>query len=250
MASDRHETDEKAPERPDAVAEEELERFDEAEDELVHLFLEQQDDRPAKIAFLITSAIFIVMFLSTFPEGDKMAFDQVVIYVPEIEEYVPPVKEPPKIERIEKQKVKKVALPDPTPEEPEPIVEPTPEPEPEPLPPNVVIKRGIPHGPPRGRGGPVTEGTAGLTPPQLIKEPDPCYPEIARRAGVGGLVVVRAIIGRDGRVNSAEVRAGIGKFGLDECALEAVKKRVYKAGELEGRPVEVISTIRVNFVLP
>ena len=225
------------------------EEFDRAEDELVSLFLAEQDNRPAKIAFLIISVVVILALVLPFPKGDKPDIEERTIYVAEIEEYIPPVKKPEKVEIKETKKVKKIALPDPTPDEPEPVVEPTPEPEPEPLPPNVKVRRGAPRGPPRKGGGPVREGTAGLTPPQIQKAPDPVYPEAARRINFGGTVIIRAIIGTDGNVKQAEILKGLGKFGMDEAALDAVKKRVYTPGVLEGRPVEVISTIRIVFTL-
>jgi protein TonB len=246
--TDERNQHEQEPEVPSAEAVV-REQFDQAEDQLVELFLQEGDNTIWKRAFLIVAAVMIVALLVPFPSADKTEVDERVIYMPEIEEYIPPVKQPEKVEIKETKKVKKVALPDPTPEEPEPIIEPTPEPEPEPIPQNVVIKRGLPRGPPRKSSGPIREGTAGLTPPQLKKEVPPTYPEAAKRIGFGGTVVIRAVIGTDGKVVAADVLKGLGKFGMDEAALEAVKKREYTPGVLEGRPVEVISTIRITFTL-
>lgn len=245
--SDEHPEREAEPARPAPV--EEADDFDRAEDELVQLFLAPTDPRPAKIAFLVVAVVVIALLLFPFPTGRSTDIDERVIYLPEIEEFIPPVKEPEKVEIKEIKTVEKVALPDPTPDEPEPIIEPTPEPVPEPLPPNVTVRRGLPHGPPRKAGGPVREGTAGLTPPQLRKSPEPAYPEAARRIGFAGEVIVRAVIGTDGLVKSAEILKGLGRFGMDEAALEAAKKREYSPGILEGRPVEVITNIRIQFTL-
>ncbi|MEM7247932.1 MAG: TonB family protein [Acidobacteriota bacterium] len=221
-----------------------------AGDELVDLFLKESDPKPAKISFIITSFLFIGLFLAVFPKGEKPVFEEIVIDVPFIDDYVPPVKEPPKQQKIEKQKVKKVALPDPTPEEPEPLIEPPPEPEPEPLPPNVKVRKGVPRGPPQKRGtGPVREGTAGLINPKIIKEPQPRYPDLAKRAGLEGTVIVQALIGKDGKVKRAKLLKGLGRFGIDEAAIDAVERRIYEPGRLEGKPVEVLSTVRVQFKL-
>ena len=238
-------SDEKTDGKP---AQESTSDFDRAEDELVELFLREDDKEPAKRAFVITAAIFIVMFLSTFPVSSGPQYEVVEILVPELPDYIPPLEQKPKQQKIEKQKVKKVALPDPTPEEPEPLIEPPPEPEPEPLPPNVKIRRGIPRGPPR-RGGPVREGMAGLTNPQKKFGPDPIYPTIAKRANFGGQVILRAIIAKDGTIKQVELLKGLGRFGLDEAAIVAVKKWRYSPGILEGNPVEVIMTVRVNYTL-
>lgn len=248
MSDEHHERDERqeAPEASVHVRDE----FDQAEDQLVELFLKERDTRSWKQAFWIVWAFIIAALLLPFPRGKGPDIAERVIYMPEIDDYIPPVKQPEKVEIKEIKKVKKVALPDPTPDEPEPIIEPTPEPEPEPIPQNVVVRRGLPRGPPRKSGGPVREGTAGLTPPQLKgRAPEPEYPEAAKRIGFASQVVIRAVIGTDGLVKSADVLKGPGKFGMEEAALEAVKKRVYTPGVLEGRPVEVISTIRIDFTL-
>lgn len=222
--------------------------FDEAEDQIMDLYLEERDKLPRQYAIIVTCVLFIVLFLVAFPKGRSQEFDQPIVYVPDLETYIPPMKEQPKVERRELEEVKRVPLPDPTPEEPEPVREPIPEPEPEPIPRNARVLRGLPKGPPR-RSGPVREGTAGLTSPQVINDVQPDYPLIARRAGVGGTVHIRAIIDKEGNVSHAELLHGLGRFGLDEAALEAVRKRKYRPGVLEGRPVEVIMTIRVNYTL-
>jgi len=218
-------------------------------DKLMDLYLEEEDRRPRQYAIIITCALFIVLFLVVLPKGKPPQFDEVTVYVPDLETYIPPMKEQPKVERKEVEQVKKVPLPDPTPEEPEPVREPTPEPEPEPLPPNARVLRGLPKGPPSRDAGPVREGMAGLTNPEVIVDVQPDYPLIAKRAGVGGQVVIRAVIDKQGSVKSVELLKGLGQFGMDEAALDAVKRRKYKPGMLEGKPVEVIMTIRVNYIL-
>jgi protein TonB len=220
-------------------------------DEVMALFLEEEDKRPSQWALVLTCAFFTILFLVSFPAGRSKHLDAPVIYVPPTEYYIPPVKQeqPKQIERKVVQNVRKIALPDPTPDEPEPIREPLPEPEPEPIPENAIVLVGVPRAPPsRGpSGAPVTEGTIGLVNPQLVKKVDPEYPLIARRAGVGGTVHLRAIIDKAGRVTHVELLKGLGKFGLDEAAIEAVKQWVYTPGQLEGRPVDVVMTIRVVY---
>ena len=226
----------------------EQELFDEAEDQLMSIFLKETDEKPRQYSIIFTCFLFTFLFLVSLPRGTPIEMPDEVIFVPDIDQYIPPMKEPPKIEKRELEQVKKVALPDPTPEEPEPIHEPIPEPEPEPLPPNVKVMRGLPRGPPRGRG-PVVEGTAGLTRPRKIKDVEPQYPMIAKRAGVGGTVHLRAIITRKGDVTNVELLKGIGRFQLDEAAMDAVKKWKYEPGMLEGKAVDVIMTVRVNFIV-
>ena len=85
-----------------------------------------------------------------------------------VKKYKPP---PPKIQRkqiVQKKLTRKVPLPDPTPDEPEPIREPEPEIEPEPLPPDVPVILGVPDAPPPT--GPLIAGSGGVTMPELIAE--------------------------------------------------------------------------------
>jgi len=74
------------------------------------------------------------------------------------------------------------------------------------------------------------------------------YPEIAKRAGVEGLVVVQAWVDENGNVTRAEVIKGIGA-GCDEAAIAAVKKAKFKPGKQRGKPVRVKMSIPVRFRL-
>jgi len=78
-----------------------------------------------------------------------------------------------------------------------------------------------------------------------IKHGGPDYPPIARAARVSGTVVLRAVIGTDGRI--ADLQAISGPLMLQEAALEAVRKWTYHPYMLNGEPVEVDTTINVVF---
>ncbi len=73
------------------------------------------------------------------------------------------------------------------------------------------------------------------------------YPEIARRNGVKGIVIIEAIIGVDGRVDNARVLKSVPL--LDAAALEAVRAWTYSPTLLNGRPTAVIMTVTVLFNL-
>jgi protein TonB len=97
---------------------------------------------------------------------------------------------------------------------------------------------------------PVREGMAGLDEPRLIEAPAPKYPPAARRIACSGTVVIEALIGRDGRVRSTRLLRSVEDCpGLDESALEAVARRRYVPGVLQGREVEVLAIIKVSFEL-
>lgn len=113
---------------------------------------------------------------------------------------------------------------------------------------------------PGGRtGGPGQRGTA-AAPLQgvrvganaiaanLISQVEPVYPELARQARVQGSVVLEAEISRDGTVGNLNVLSGHPL--LTQAALDAVKQWRYKPTLLNNEPVQVVTTLTVNFALP
>src|SRR6266849_6628684 len=85
--------------------------------------------------------------------------------------------------------------------------------------------------------------------PRLLERVEARYPEEARLSGLTGTVVVRIVVGTDGRVISAEVVQGAG-HGFDEAALEAARKLRFEPATREGRPVAVQLDYEVRFELP
>lgn len=74
------------------------------------------------------------------------------------------------------------------------------------------------------------------------------YPEMARRAGIEGRVVVQFIIDKEGHVRDPHVVRSVGG-GLDEAAIRAVEQVRFTPGMQRGRPVNVQYTIPVQFRL-
>lgn len=83
--------------------------------------------------------------------------------------------------------------------------------------------------------------------PVLINLPAPVYPELARKAGVEGTVTVRALVGKDGKVQDAFVTAG--NDMLNESALDAVNKATFRPALQQHKPVAVWVQIPMNFSL-
>lgn len=81
----------------------------------------------------------------------------------------------------------------------------------------------------------------------LVRRVLPVYPELAKRMRLDGTVVLRAVIGRDGMVRSVEVVTGHPM--LAKAARDAVLEWRYQPTLLSGEPVEVETSITVNFVL-
>lgn len=74
------------------------------------------------------------------------------------------------------------------------------------------------------------------------------YPEMARRAGIEGKVVVQFIVNEDGTVEEPRVIRGIGG-GCDEEALRAVSEAKFKPGRQRGEAVRVQYSLPVLFRL-
>ena len=74
---------------------------------------------------------------------------------------------------------------------------------------------------------------------------EPVYPEIARRAGISGVVILEAVIDPRGNVTDVNVLRSIPL--LDEAAMEAVRQWKYEPTLLNGVPVPIVMTVTVRF---
>ena len=86
-------------------------------------------------------------------------------------------------------------------------------------------------------------------PPVPLTPIRPKYPEIAQEAGIEGTVYVQAFIDVKGRVKELKIIKGIPNTGLDEAAIEAIRKTRFRPAKQRERPVGVYISIPVNFRL-
>ncbi len=84
-----------------------------------------------------------------------------------------------------------------------------------------------------------------IAPPKKIHDVSPIYPADARAAGVGGIVIIDAIIGTDGTVRDAQILRG--NPLLNQAALDAVLQWMFTPTLLNGAPIEVQMTVTINF---
>ncbi len=82
---------------------------------------------------------------------------------------------------------------------------------------------------------------------KLIKQPKPVYPPLAKAARVQGTVKFQATIGKDGTIQNLQMLSGPPL--LVQAAMAAVQQWTYQPTLLNGEPVDVITTIDVNFTL-
>jgi protein TonB len=207
----------------------------------------EQDKKTMRIAVGIAVVFHVGLLLVTLPDNPFSIPDaeKPKVYVVQQVRFKPPP--PEQKPEIPKPKAKKVPIPDPTPDEPEPIRLPE-ELEPDLDLPETDIIFDIPEGPPPDEpDGPIMVGGDVKAP---IKEyaPPPQYTEIARKARIQGVVIVQAIVTKQGEVQDVKVLKGL-PMGLDSAAAEAVKKWKFKPATLNGKPVDVYYNLTVNFTL-
>jgi TonB family protein len=83
---------------------------------------------------------------------------------------------------------------------------------------------------------------------RLLQQVKPIYPASAEAAGISGTVLLRAIIGNDGTIMGLTVSSSPDP-ALSDAAVESVRQWRYQPTLLNGQPVEVVTTISVNFRL-
>lgn len=99
-----------------------------------------------------------------------------------------------------------------------------------------------------GTGGGVFRVGGGVLPPRTIFDPEPEYSEEARKAKYQGTCVLAVVVGPDGIPRDIRVQNTLG-MGLDEKAIEAVKKWRFEPAKKDGKPVAVLISVQVNFRL-
>jgi TonB family protein len=99
-----------------------------------------------------------------------------------------------------------------------------------------------------GVGGGVYRVGGGVSAPVLIYKVEPDYTEEARAAKSQGTVLLYVEIDPNGTATNIKVQRSLG-LGLDEKAIEAVRKWKFMPGRKGDQPVTVQATIEVNFRL-
>ncbi len=98
-------------------------------------------------------------------------------------------------------------------------------------------------------GGGVYRIGGGISPPVALVSPEAEFSDEARRAKYQGVCLISLIVDAQGNPQNPRVVRPLG-MGLDEKALEAVRKYKFKPALKDGRtPVPVMITIEVNFRL-
>jgi TonB family protein len=206
---------------------------------------------------LIGALVFhIVLFLITFPSllsAPRQIAQSRGVYVVEQVRFKPPSPAAQNAPPPSK-KVKRIPFPDPSPDDPEPIVRESDLPSLLEESDSVGDIFTIPDGPPgTGRSsGPAGDGPlwvdGDVKAPIKVFAPQPRYTEEARKARVQGVVILKAVLDKLGNVSSVEVLKGL-PDGLAESAVATVATWKYQPATLDGEPVAVFLNVTISFSL-
>ena len=114
-----------------------------------------------------------------------------------------------------------------------------------------VVAKAPPAAPPDTRSGPPRRIRVGgnVQQTKLVYQVQPVYPERAQAQGIQGIVLLEAVIWKDGSIGTMRVLNKLADPDLVTSAVEAVKNWRYEPTLLNGQPIEVVTTITVNFRL-
>jgi protein TonB len=88
---------------------------------------------------------------------------------------------------------------------------------------------------------------SGVQQASLIRQVKPAYPDLAMKARIQGIVVLEAMINKEGAIETLRVVSGHPL--LTQAAMDAVRQWTYKPTLLNSQPVAVVTTITVTFSL-
>jgi len=103
---------------------------------------------------------------------------------------------------------------------------------------------------PRSGAGdqPISAAAPNVTPPRLLTQAQPEYPEAARRGRQQGIVILQAIIGTGGEVENVQVLSSASPL-FDDPAVRALRQWRYAPATLDRRAVRVYLTVTMRFML-
>jgi|CZKJ01.1.fsa_nt_gi TonB family protein len=86
----------------------------------------------------------------------------------------------------------------------------------------------------------------GVTFPKVLYKTDPEYSKDARKDKLEGYVELGLVVGPDGKPRSLWVVRPLGE-GLDENAIDAVKRWIFTPATKEGKPVPILINLAIGF---
>jgi TonB family protein len=99
--------------------------------------------------------------------------------------------------------------------------------------------------PPGGSSGKVVD----VAYPDYRLNPKPSYPQVAKRRGYEGTVLLKVLVSRAGKAEVVEVERSSGYGVLDEAALRAVRQWLFVPAKVGGEPTDSWVMVPVTFKL-
>lgn len=216
------------------------------------VFLPDDSDerRRLRVAIAVAAALHLGFLMMPAPRGEAVPVDdepERKVFRVESHRFKPP--EPPPPEEIPKPEARKVPIPDPTPDDPEPLREVAAiDPIAHEIPTGDWITD-IPEPPPAAEPdpGPLVVG-GDVARPRSLHTPRPRYTELARKARVQGLVILQVELDRTGSVVDVKVLRSL-PMGLTQQAVSTVSDWRYEPATLNGKPVPVYMTVTIHYTL-
>ena len=75
------------------------------------------------------------------------------------------------------------------------------------------------------------------------------YPAVAQQAGIEGTVIVSAYIDETGKVQKTKLMQGVPDTGLDEAAVDVIRKTRFEPAKMQGKNIGVWVSIPIRFKL-
>jgi protein TonB len=92
-----------------------------------------------------------------------------------------------------------------------------------------------------------SSGGKGFSGPRVDRQRQPRYPDAARREGVEGVVLVKALVQPDGGIGAVEVERSSGHAVLDQAAVQAIRDWRFRPAERNGARVEAWVVVSIHF---
>jgi protein TonB len=196
------------------------------------------------LALALHLALFAIVFPSLVEERILRAASAPRVYRLKQVQLAPP-RRPPQERPAARPEARRIPVPDPSPQDPEPLILDETLLVAEPDAAEIGQALGVPDGPPGPSFGPL-QISGDVVAPRRLYAPEPHYPEEARHARVQGVVILQTVIDTLGEVTNVRVLKGL-PSGLTEAAVEAVSSWRFEPATLDGEPVAVYYIVTVSF---
>ena len=101
----------------------------------------------------------------------------------------------------------------------------------------------------RFHGQKAAAATISQAKPKYLENRQPQYPEMARRRGYEGEVLLNVLVAANGSVADISVKHSSGHAVLDKAAMEAVRQWLFVAATISGQPVTIWVEVPIIFQL-